>query len=66
MAKEKTKTDYLEIIPTMENDGFKVKKLSTANTNVSYDWDKKEHIIIKKNGRKYIVVHCDYVLIELE
>ena len=63
MAKEKT--DYMEIIPTMENDGFKVKKLFTANTNLAYDWDKREHIITKKHGRKYIVVNCDYVLIEL-
>jgi hypothetical protein len=66
MAKEKTKTDYLEIPEAMEIDGFKVKALFTANTNVSYDFDKKKHIIIKKNGRKYIVVNCDYVLIELE
>ena len=66
MAKEKTKTDYLEIIEAMEIDGFKVEKLFTANTNVAYDWDKKKHIIIKKHGRKYIVVNCDYVLIELE
>ncbi len=66
MAKEKTKTEYLEILEAMEIDGFNVKKLFTANTNVSYDWDKKKHIIIKKHGRKYIVVNCDYILIELE
>ena len=65
MAKEKTKAEYLEIPEAMEIDGFKVKKLFTANTNAAYDWDKKEHLIIKKNGRKYIVVNCDYVLIEL-
>ena len=57
---------YLEIIPTMENDGFKVKSLYTANTNVAYDFDKEKYIIIRKHGRKYIKVNCDYVLIELE
>ena len=62
MAKEKT--DYIEIIPTMEQAGFKVKKLFTATTNIAYDWDKRKHIITKKNGGKYIVVNCDYVLFE--
>lgn len=64
MAKEKN--DYLEIVPFMKDSGIEVKKVFTANTRVAYDWDKKKHRIMSKNGNKFIMVRCDFVLIEIE
>ena len=64
MAKEKT--DYIELLPFVEEKGLKVKCLYTANTNVASDWNLSKYVIINEHGRKYIVVNCDHVLIELE
>lgn len=61
----KKRTCYIDIIPIMENDGLKVKKLFTANTRVACDWDKKKHKIIHRKGSKFLGVNRDYVLLEI-
>lgn len=64
MAKEKT--DYLEVVPFIEEKGFKVKAVWTGNTILPFDFDKNEYEIIERNGFKYMRVQCSCLRLELE
>ena len=64
MAKEKN--EYIELIPFVEDNGVKIKRVLTANTRLPYDFDKSEYQIMRRHGSKFIMVKCDFVLLEIE
>jgi len=58
--------EYIEVVPNIEAEGFKVKALYAANCRLPYDFDKKIYQIIEKNGNKFMMVKCDYLMAEIE
>ncbi len=64
MAKEKE--EYLEVLPFVEEKGFKVKAVWTGSTLLPFDFEKGKYDLIEKNGFKYMRVQCSSVLLEIE
>ena len=64
MAKEKE--EYLEVLPFVEEKGFKIKAVWTGNTLLPLDFKKSKYEIIERNGSKYMRVQCSSVLLEIE
>ncbi len=66
MAKEKESLDLLELIPAIEGNGLKIKRLYSANTKIPYSYRTEKYSFIEKGDTKFMIVRCDYIMLEID
>ena len=65
-AKEPYKISLLDLISFIEGNGVKIKCVYSANTKIPFSYRTGKYSFIEKGGTKWMMVRCDYIMLEID